>query len=45
MESHMRSVPEMAEEVDVAAGETTFVAEGFASDWLDDHTLIIQRFA
>jgi len=31
--------------VDVATGETTFVAEGFASDWLDDHTLIIERFA
>jgi Tol biopolymer transport system component len=29
--------------VDVATGETTFVAEGFASDWLDDHTLIIER--
>jgi Tol biopolymer transport system component len=26
--------------VDVATGETTFVAEGFANDWLDDHTLI-----
>jgi Tol biopolymer transport system component len=31
--------------VDVATGETTFVADGFASDWLDDHTLIIERFA
>jgi dipeptidyl aminopeptidase/acylaminoacyl peptidase len=31
--------------VDVATGETTFVAEGFASDWLDDHTLIIERLA
>jgi hypothetical protein len=31
--------------VDVATGETTFVAEGFASDWLDDPTLIIERFA
>jgi Tol biopolymer transport system component len=29
--------------VDVATGETTFLAEGFASDWLDDHTLIIER--
>jgi Tol biopolymer transport system component len=29
----------------VATGETTFVAEGFAGDWLDDHTLIIERFA
>jgi Tol biopolymer transport system component len=27
--------------VDVATGETTFVAEGTASEWLDDHTLII----
>jgi Tol biopolymer transport system component len=31
--------------VDVVTGETTFVAEGLASDWLDDHTLIIERFA
>ena len=31
--------------VDVPTGETTFVAEGFVSDWLDDHTLIIERFA
>jgi hypothetical protein len=31
--------------VDVATGGTTFVAEGFASDWLDDHRLIIERFA
>ena len=30
--------------VDVATGETTFVAEGTAADWLDDHTLIIERF-
>jgi Tol biopolymer transport system component len=29
--------------VDVATGETTFVAEGLASDWLDDHTVIIDR--
>jgi Tol biopolymer transport system component len=28
--------------VNVATGETTFVAEGFADDWLDDHTLIVQ---
>jgi Tol biopolymer transport system component len=28
--------------VDVATGQTTFVTEGFADDWLDDHTLIIQ---
>jgi Tol biopolymer transport system component len=28
--------------VDVATGETTFVAEGIADDWLDDHTLIIE---
>jgi Tol biopolymer transport system component len=27
--------------VDVASGETTFVAEGVADDWLDDHTLIV----
>jgi len=27
--------------VDVATGETTFVAEGKVDDWLDDHTLII----
>jgi Tol biopolymer transport system component len=27
--------------VDVATGETTFVAEGIADDWLDDHTLIV----
>jgi hypothetical protein len=30
--------------VNVATGETTFVAEGFADDWLDDHTLIIENF-
>jgi Tol biopolymer transport system component len=30
--------------VDVATGETTFVAEGIAADWLDDHTLIIENF-
>jgi Tol biopolymer transport system component len=29
--------------VDVATGETTFVAEGFLAEWLDDHTLIVQR--
>jgi Tol biopolymer transport system component len=28
--------------VNVATGETTFVAEGFADDWLDDHTLIVE---
>jgi Tol biopolymer transport system component len=28
--------------VDVATGETTVVAEGTWSEWLDDHTLIIQ---
>jgi Tol biopolymer transport system component len=28
--------------VDVATGETTFVADGFVNDWLDDHTLIIE---
>jgi Tol biopolymer transport system component len=28
--------------VDVATGETTFVADGFVDDWLDDHTLIIE---
>jgi WD40-like Beta Propeller Repeat len=27
--------------VDVATGETTFVAEGVADDWLDDNTLIV----
>jgi Tol biopolymer transport system component len=27
---------------DVATGETTFVAEGVADDWLDDHTLIVE---
>jgi Tol biopolymer transport system component len=27
--------------VDVATGETTFVAEGTAPEWLDDHTLIV----
>ena len=30
--------------VDVATGETTFVAEGTAPEWLDDHTLIIENF-
>jgi len=29
--------------VDVATGETTFVAEGFVGEWLDDHTLIVGR--
>jgi Tol biopolymer transport system component len=29
--------------VNIATGETTFVAEGFADDWLDDHTLIIEN--
>jgi Tol biopolymer transport system component len=29
--------------VDVATGETTFVDEGIVDDWLDDHTLIIER--
>jgi Tol biopolymer transport system component len=28
--------------VDVATGGTTFVADGFVNDWLDDHTLIIE---
>jgi WD40 repeat protein len=28
--------------VDVATGETTFVAEGHWGEWLDDHTLIIE---
>jgi Tol biopolymer transport system component len=28
--------------VDVATGETTFVAEGILSEWLDNHTLIIE---
>jgi hypothetical protein len=28
--------------VDVATGETTFVADGTAAEWLDDHTLIIE---
>jgi Tol biopolymer transport system component len=31
--------------VNVATGETTLVADGTASDWLDDHTLIIESFA
>ena len=30
--------------VDVATGETTFVAEGTWPEWLDDHTLIIENF-
>jgi Tol biopolymer transport system component len=29
--------------VDVATGETTFVAEGIAHEWLDDHTLIVEH--
>jgi Tol biopolymer transport system component len=29
--------------VDVATGETTFVAEGTMSEWLDDHTLIVEH--
>ena len=28
--------------VDVATGETTFVADGTTPDWLDDDTLIIE---
>jgi Tol biopolymer transport system component len=28
--------------MDVATGET-FVADGFVDDWLDDHTLIIEK--
>jgi Tol biopolymer transport system component len=28
--------------VDVATGEATDVADGIASDWLDDHTLIVE---
>jgi WD40 repeat protein len=28
--------------VDVATGDTTFVADGTAAEWLDDHTLIIE---
>jgi Tol biopolymer transport system component len=28
--------------VDVATGETTFVADGTAPEWLDDHTLIFE---
>jgi dipeptidyl aminopeptidase/acylaminoacyl peptidase len=28
--------------VDVATGETTFVAEGIWPEWLDDHTLLIE---
>jgi Tol biopolymer transport system component len=30
--------------MDVATGETTFVAYGTVAHWLDDHTLIIERF-
>jgi dipeptidyl aminopeptidase/acylaminoacyl peptidase len=30
--------------VDVVTGETTFVSEGTAAEWLDDHTLIIENF-
>jgi len=29
--------------VDVATGETSFVAEGAMSEWLDDHTLIVEH--
>jgi Tol biopolymer transport system component len=29
--------------VDVATGGTTFVADGTAAEWLDDHTLIIEE--
>jgi Tol biopolymer transport system component len=29
--------------VEVATGETTFVAEGIAHEWLDDHTLIVEH--
>ena len=29
--------------VDVATGETTFVADGATPEWLDDHTLIVGR--
>jgi Tol biopolymer transport system component len=29
--------------VDVATGETTFVAEGIAAEWLADHTLIVEH--
>jgi Tol biopolymer transport system component len=29
--------------VDVATGETTFVAEGVPDDWFDDHTLILEH--
>jgi Tol biopolymer transport system component len=28
--------------MDVATGGTTFVADGFVDDWLDDHTLLIE---
>jgi Tol biopolymer transport system component len=28
--------------VDVPTGESTFVADGFVDDWLDDHTLLIE---
>jgi Tol biopolymer transport system component len=30
--------------VDLATGETTFVAQGTAIDWLDDHTLIVLHY-
>ena len=28
--------------VDVAAGETTHVAEGTSPEWFDDHSLIVE---
>jgi Tol biopolymer transport system component len=37
------SAPDKVFVVDVATGETTFVAEGIGPEWLDDHTLIIER--
>jgi dipeptidyl aminopeptidase/acylaminoacyl peptidase len=37
------TIRERAFVVDVATGETTFVNEGIAAEWLDDHTLIIER--
>jgi TolB protein len=29
--------------VDVATGETTYVADGTGADWLDNHTLIVEH--
>jgi Tol biopolymer transport system component len=29
--------------VDVATGETTYVADGTGADWLDNHTLIVMK--